>query len=76
MTYGTIITNNANMLRQQQEKDREIATLIKDKENLISANGNLLKQIPFGTTEELKQEKEEVKDFSFKKMFDKKGNFI
>lgn len=76
MTYGTIITNNANMLRQQQEKDREIATLIKDKENLISANGNLLKQIPLGTTEEFKQEKEEVKDFSFKKMFDKKGNFI
>lgn len=76
MTYGTIITNNANMLRQQQEKDREIATLIKDKENLISANGNLLKQIPLGTPEEFKQEKEEVKDFSFKKMFDKKGNFI
>lgn len=77
---GLIITNNSNMLKERSELNKNIQNLQKDKENLISANGNLLKQIPMGIEEDNfsynKKEEKPKEEFSFKKMFDEKGNFI
>ena len=57
------------------KKDKEIKTLQEDKETLIKANGNLLKQVPMskddGSFEEIKKEE---KPFSYRSIFDEKGN--
>lgn len=75
---GLIMTNNSNMLKEREKLNGQISSLELDKENLISANGNLLKQVGVDiTTESNNSKKEEPKEpFSFKKMFDEKGNFI
>lgn len=77
---GTLITDNASMNSQLENKDKKIEKLEKDKENLISANGNLLQQIGMGEEtprnfNKNNEEKEEDKKFSFKTAFDEKGRF-
>lgn len=74
---GAIITDNNLMNTELQNKDNQITKLQEDKERLITTNGNLLKQIPMGFEKPKEQEKEENKNnFSFKDVFDEKGNFI
>lgn len=75
---GILITDNVQMNNELEEKDKEISKLKKEKENLISANGNLLKQVGMG--EDIpnnfnNKEKEDNKKFNFKNAFDEKGNF-
>lgn len=75
---GTLLTDNANMLKQQEENQATINKLREDKENLLSANGNLLKQVSMQNDGgfEFKEKEEKKERFSIKDAFDTKGNFI
>lgn len=74
---GLIMTNNSNMLKEREKLNGQISSLEADKDSLIKANGNLLKQVGFDESDETKNDnKQEKQEFSFKKMFDEKGNFI
>lgn len=75
---ASLITLNAEREKTLKARNDEIEKLKKDKETLITANGNLLQQISAETEEILtpkKEEKEEYKPFNFKSVFDSKGNF-
>ena len=77
-----LISDNAQINTDLENKDKEIEKLGKDKENLIKVNGNLLQQVTddkiddndFKFNEKEKEDKKEP--FSFKKQFDEFGNFI
>lgn len=74
---GLLITGNANSQNTLRERDEEIARLKADKEKLILANGNLLKQVPVehkGTTE-VADKSEEVTNITLSDAFDANGNF-
>lgn len=74
---GLLITGNANSQNTLRERDEEIARLKADKEKLIIANGNLLKQVPVehkGTTE-VANKSEEVTNITLADAFDANGNF-
>ena len=76
---GTLITDNQTMLLEIDKQKKEIERLKNDKENIITANGNLLQQVSMGVDEKPKaKDKEDTtpKKFSFKSCFDEKGNFI
>lgn len=74
---GTMISDNAEMNKTIQNKDKEIEKLQKTNEMLTQANGQLLQQVAMGFEEPKKEEKEEEKKpFNFHSVFDDKGNFI
>lgn len=74
---GLLITDNAQMNKELENKNNEISKLKTDKENLQTANINLLQQIPMG--DDFRKEKEEPEEkkqpFDFRTAFDEKGNF-
>ena len=78
---GLLITANTEVQKTLREKDAEIAKLKSDKEKLVSANANLLRQVPMGvdkpsfTPSKQESRTEEKSHFSFKDAFDEKGNF-
>ena len=72
---GTILTGFETMDNAIKKRDEEISQLKKDKEKLVLANGNLLKQIPVMRNEEDDEEEVTKKPFNFKDAFDEKGNF-
>ena len=74
---GTLITKNTQVYNSMLAKDNEITKLKDDKEKLVIANGNLLQQVPIGTSSKAPKEDEEVekKSFNFRSVFDEKGNF-
>lgn len=75
---GTLITDNSAMNKELKQKDDLIAKLRQDKENLIQVNGNLLQQVAMGEEDtRVNKPKEEEKrtPFSWKSIFDEKGNF-
>lgn len=72
---GTILTGFENMDSTIKKRDEEIAQLKKDKEKLVLANGNLLKQIPVFKEDETEDEEVAKKPFNFRDAFDEKGNF-
>lgn len=75
---ASLITLNNNQNETIKSYSDEINKLKKDKEVLISANGNLLKKIGAGKEEDLKPKNkdcEEKKPFNFRAAFDEKGNF-
>lgn len=70
------LTDNQRMNEELQNKEEEIVRLKNLNTKLQQVNGNLLLQIPV-SKEEAKEEKvQKQKDFSFKEVFDSKGNFI
>ena len=74
---GVLLTDNETTNNIISNKEDEIKQLNKDKEVLITANGNLLQQVGMG--EEPKKEekkKKQKKKISLKSAFDEKGNFI
>ena len=72
---ASLITFNKNQEDTLKSRDEEIDRLKKDKEKLILANGNLLKQIPMSKDEgSFEKEEKEEKTFSFRSIFDEKGN--
>lgn len=79
---GKLITDNSQMNTELEQKEEQIQKLKTDKENLITANGNLLQQVAMGEKEDLdlnnknNDENKPNEPFSFKKQFDKNGNFI
>lgn len=52
-----------------ENKDSEISKLKNDKEMLIQANGNLLLKVP-QEKEQIKEEKEEYKEFDYRTIFE------
>lgn len=74
---GMLITGNANSQNTLRERDEEIARLKADKEKLIIANGNLLKQVPVEhkNTTEVEDKSEEVTNINIADAFDANGNF-
>ena len=73
---GKIADDIANILIYEesnnkilQDKDSEISKLKQDKEMLIQANGNLLLKVPQGK-EEVKEEKQEYKEFDYRTIFE------
>ena len=77
---GKIISDNAQMNTEIENRDTKITKLESDKELLTTTNGKLLQQISMGNeTDFIKKEKKPVekpKPFSFKSAFDEKGRFI
>lgn len=74
---GLLISDNMAMNETIGKKETEITRLKNDKDLLIKTNGNLLLQVGMGEEEqEVKPEQEIKKEaFSFKSIFDEKGNF-
>lgn len=74
---GTLITKNTQVYNSMVAKDNEITKLKDDKEKLVIANGNLLQQVPIGTSSKAPKEDDgvEKKSFNFRSVFDEKGNF-
>lgn len=75
---ASLITLHTEREKTLKDRNAEIEKLKKDKETLITANGNLLQQISAESEEILsprREEKEEHKPFNFKSVFDSKGNF-
>ena len=77
--FGTMISDNSEMNKTIQAKEKEIEKLQKTNEMLTQANGQLLQQVSMGFEEKedkREAEKEEKKPFNFNSVFDKHGNFI
>lgn len=76
---ASLISYHAEREKTLKDRNEEITKLKKDKDMLISANGNLLQQINQESEEifnpKIKEEKEDKKPFNFRDMFDDKGNF-
>lgn len=75
---ANLLSLEASRVKEIKSKDDTISKLQKDKETLITANGNLLQQISAEKEEILspKVEKEEVKEaFDMRSVFDEKGRF-
>lgn len=72
---ASLITFKASRDNELKSKDAEIQKLKSDKEMLIQANGNLLQQVGMAKDEEKVSEEEQPKKFSFKSLFDEKGNW-
>lgn len=76
---GVLLTDNETTNNLISNKEDEIKQLNKDKEVLITANGNLLQQVAMG--EESKKDEDDDPNkgqpkISLKSAFDEKGNFI
>lgn len=76
---GLLITANAEVQKSIRDKDAEIQKLREDKEKLVAANSNLLRQVPMGMEAPKivpSQRPEKANShFSFKDAFDDNGNF-
>ena len=73
---GILITKNTEIQNQIKEKDEKITQLGDKVDKLVMANSSLLQQIPMGVEQPSEKTKSEDKEFSFKSVFDEKGNFI
>lgn len=75
---GTLMTQNSTAVSESLKKDETLKTLRENNERLVMANANLLQQIPAHPDYDKHQEKDEMeekKSFSFRSVFDEKGNF-
>lgn len=74
---GTLITGNAANLETIKKSEEQINELRETNAQLITANGNLLKQVPMGNEEPEDSEKEsKAEKIDLRTAFDKNGNFI
>ena len=75
---ATILLDNQSMNTELENRQTTINSLKQDKDNLIMTNNRLFQQVSVGEEPERKKEKEEkpIEKFSFKSVFDDKGNFI
>lgn len=75
---GQMMTGFENMQNTLKEREARIKELEKDKEKLVLANGNLLKQIPVTRSDDDSNndcDESSKKPFDFKDAFDENGNF-
>lgn len=73
---ATFLTDNQRMNDELKNKNEEIERLKNLNTKLQQVNGNLLLQIPVSTEERKDESKQKPNDFSFRDVFDSKGNFI
>lgn len=73
---ATIILDNDNMLSELESKNSQIKQLKDDKDKLIMTNNRLFQQVSVGQEETPKNKEKKKEKFSFKSVFDEKGNFI
>lgn len=73
-----LLSDNENMNKEMEKKEKEIVDLKKKNETLQKVNGNLLLQIGVQDEEEPKKEiaNNGRPDFDMRSCFDKNGNFI
>lgn len=76
---GRMMTGFETMQQQLKDRDKRIKELESDKEKLVLANGNLLKQIPVtgddGDSNDDEDKMPSYENFDFKAALDDKGNF-
>lgn len=76
---GRMMTGFETMQQKFKEQDKRIKELERDKEKLVLANGNLLKQIPVtrddGDSNDDEDKTPSYENFDFKAALDEKGNF-
>ena len=77
---GKAITGFETMKKELKDRDAKIKELTQDKEKLVSANSNLLRQIPVTSDDGDSEPDDSYKtpsydNFDFKDCFDEKGNF-
>lgn len=75
---GLIMTGNSENMKTIAEREKEIEDLKDRNSKLVSANGNLLRQIPVASdnTERRTKVEEKPAKINLKDAFDAKGNFI
>lgn len=74
---GKIITGRESMEKEIKTRDDTILDLKSKNEKLVDANASLFKQIPVTSSEESKEEVQDIKfdDLDFRDVLDEKGNF-
>lgn len=76
-SIGELITGNTLNLDEIKNKEEQISKLKETNQQLIVANGNLLKQVPMGKDEPVKDEADaKPQKINLQDAFDKHGNFI
>jgi hypothetical protein len=74
---ASLISYNKNQEELIKSKDSEIEKLKSNNEKLIISNGNLLKKVPMARDDSFDEDvkiQDNKKEFSYKSMFDEKGN--
>ncbi len=72
---ATFLTDNQKMNEELKNKNEEIERLKNLNTRLQQVNGNLLLQIPVSKEEKVEESKSKRSEFSFRDVFDEKGNF-
>lgn len=75
---GILITDTAQVNKEIEKKDKNIASLTNDKEMLLRTNASLLQQVgEIDAPDDIhtKEEKAEYKPLDFRTVFDKNGEF-
>lgn len=77
-SMGELITGNTLNLEEIKDKEEQISKLKETNQQLITANGNLLKQVPKALDKEDAGEDEDAKPqkINLRDAFDKNGRFI
>ena len=74
-SIGELITGNTLNLDELKNKEEQISKLKETNQQLIVANGNLLKQVPMGKDEPTKDEDAKPQKINSRDAFDKNGMF-
>lgn len=76
-SIGELITGNTLNLEELKNQEEQISKLKETNQQLIVANGNLLKQVPMGKDENPKDEEDaKPQKINLRDAFDKNGMFI
>lgn len=74
-SLGLLITENTKVQNTLQAQEKEIQTLKETNQRLITANANLLQQVPIAKPVAKEEPKESKKSISLRDCFDEHGNF-
>ena len=77
-SMGELITGNTLNLDEIKNRDEQISKLRETNAQLITANGNLLKQVPKATSKDDAEDEEDAKPqkINLRDAFDKNGSFL
>ena len=73
---GTLITGNASNLEELKKREEQITELRETNQQLITANGNLLKQVPMGSEEPEKSEDAKPRKIELSDIINENGEII
>ena len=74
-SLGLLITENTKVQNTLQAQEKEIQSLKEKNDRLITANANLLQQVPIAKPVKREEIQESKKSISLSDCFDSKGNF-